>query len=93
MFVRRLVNGVRSSCEASATSWRWTARDRSSASINRIIVFAAWIVLGATFGFGTILYAVSIGPLVQVFLPRFTVTERAPSAAPLDPAPADTLAA
>jgi uncharacterized membrane protein YczE len=58
-----------------------------------VIVVAAGIVLGGTFGFGTILYAVSIGPLVQVFLPRFTVTERAPSAAPLDPAPADTLAA
>ncbi len=32
MFVRRLVIGVRSSCEASATSWRWARTDSSSAS-------------------------------------------------------------
>ena len=32
MFVRRLVSGVRSSCDASATSWRCAARERSSAS-------------------------------------------------------------
>ena len=32
MFVRRLVSGVRSSCDASATSWRWASRERSSAA-------------------------------------------------------------
>ena len=32
MLVRRLVIGVRSSCEASATSWRWAAIERSSVS-------------------------------------------------------------
>ena len=32
MFVRRLVTGVRSSCEASATSWRWARTDSSRAS-------------------------------------------------------------
>jgi uncharacterized membrane protein YczE len=41
-----------------------------------IVVVLAGIALGGTFGVGTILYAVSIGPLVQVFLPRFTVPER-----------------
>ena len=30
MLVRRLVTGVRSSCEASATSWRWARTDSSS---------------------------------------------------------------
>ena len=30
MFVRMLVSGVRSSCDASATSWRWAPADRSS---------------------------------------------------------------
>ena len=30
MFVRIDVSGVRSSCEASATSWRWESRERSS---------------------------------------------------------------
>ena len=32
MLVRRLVIGVRSSCEASATSWRCAATERSSVS-------------------------------------------------------------
>ena len=32
MFVRRLASGVRSSCDASATSWRCASTDRSSAS-------------------------------------------------------------
>ncbi len=31
MLVRRLVTGVRSSCEASATSWRWARTESSSA--------------------------------------------------------------
>ncbi len=31
MFVRRLASGVRSSCEASATSWRWESIELSSA--------------------------------------------------------------
>ena len=35
MFVRRLVTGVRSSCEASATSWRCACTDASSAFIER----------------------------------------------------------
>jgi uncharacterized membrane protein YczE len=43
-----------------------------------VIVVAAGIVLGGTFGVGTILYAVSIGPLVQIFLPRLTVGARRP---------------
>ena len=33
MLVRRLVTGVRSSCEASATSWRWACTEASSALI------------------------------------------------------------
>ena len=53
----------------------------------------AGIVLGGTFGVGTLLYAVAIGPLVQVFLPRFTVPEGAPRAVPRPAAAADTLAA
>ena len=31
MLVRRLASGVRSSCEASATSWRWASSESSSA--------------------------------------------------------------
>jgi uncharacterized membrane protein YczE len=58
-----------------------------------VIVVGAGIALGGTFGVGTILYAVSIGPLVQIFLPRLSVPERSPSAALPGPEPADTLAA
>jgi uncharacterized membrane protein YczE len=37
------------------------------------------IALGGTFGVGTVLYAVAIGPLAQIFLPIFTrVGERQP---------------
>ena len=35
MFVRRLVTGVRSSCEASATSWRCASTEASSALTER----------------------------------------------------------
>ena len=31
------------------------------------------VLLGGTIGFGTAWFAVSIGPLVQVFLPRLTI--------------------
>jgi uncharacterized membrane protein YczE len=55
-----------------------------------VLVVLAGIALGGTFGVGTILYAVSIGPLVQIFLPRLTV---APAVlAPVTPSPATTLA-
>ena len=55
-----------------------------------VLVVVAGIALGGTFGVGTILYAVSIGPLVQIFLPRLTV---APAVlVPVTPSPATTLA-
>lgn len=37
-----------------------------------LVVLLTGIVLGGTFGVGTILYAVAIGPLAQFFLPVFT---------------------
>jgi uncharacterized membrane protein YczE len=60
-----------------------------------IVVVIAGILLGGTFGVGTILYALAIGPLVQIFLPRFTVPElpRRARQAALQPEPAATLAA
>lgn len=39
-----------------------------------LAVLAAGWALGGTVGIGTVLYAVSIGPLVHFFLPRLTVT-------------------
>jgi uncharacterized membrane protein YczE len=39
------------------------------------VVAAGWL-LGGTVGIGTLVYAVAIGPLVQIFLPLFTVGKR-----------------
>jgi len=55
-------------------------------SLEVAVVAVGWL-LGGTLGVGTVLYAVAIGPLVQVLLPRLTVTPAArptrPAAAPL----------
>jgi uncharacterized membrane protein YczE len=42
-----------------------------------VTVLAAGWLLGGTVGIGTVLFAVSIGPLTQIFLPLFDVTRRA----------------
>lgn len=44
-----------------------------------ISVLAIGWLLGGTIGLGTVLYAVSIGWLVQLFLPRLTLEERRPA--------------
>ena len=44
-------------------------------------VLAVGIVLGGTVGLGTVLYALSIGPLLQVLLPAFTIREPVPATA------------
>jgi uncharacterized membrane protein YczE len=41
-------------------------------AIELTVVVAGW-ALGGSVGVGTILYALAIGPLVQIFLPAFTV--------------------
>jgi uncharacterized membrane protein YczE len=41
-----------------------------------VTVLAAGFLLGGTAGIGTVAYALCIGPLVQVFLPIFTVPPR-----------------
>jgi uncharacterized membrane protein YczE len=47
-----------------------------------VVVAAGWL-LGGVFGVGTVLYAVSIGPLAQLFLPLFTPrTAVTPAGAP-----------
>jgi uncharacterized membrane protein YczE len=47
-----------------------------------LTVLVLGALLGGTVGIGTLLYAVTIGPLAHVFIPAFTVPERA------EPAPA-----
>jgi uncharacterized membrane protein YczE len=46
-----------------------------------VSVLAVGIVLGGTIGLGTVLYALSIGPLLQVLLPAFTIREPVPATA------------
>jgi uncharacterized membrane protein YczE len=57
------------------------ARRRGSIRVVRtsieVTVLMIGIALGGTFGIGTIVYAVAIGPLAQVFLPIFTAIGRA----------------
>lgn len=47
-------------------------------AIEAVVLGLGW-VLGGTVGVGTIVFALGIGPLAQVFLPLFTLTDR-PSA-------------
>ena len=45
---------------------------RTVRTVIEIVVLLAGVALGGTFGIGTFLYAVGIGPLAQIFLPYFT---------------------
>jgi uncharacterized membrane protein YczE len=42
-----------------------------------IVVLLTGVALGGTLGVGTLVYALAIGPLAQVFVPAFTVPEAA----------------
>jgi len=53
-----------------------------------VTVLAAGFVLGGTVGIATILYALSIGPLTQLFLPWFAVREPASGLTGAAPSPA-----
>lgn len=48
-----------------------------------ITVLLTGVLLGGTFGIGTVLYALAIGPLIQICLPWFAV-RRTPTAQPLN---------
>ena len=49
-----------------------------------LTVLVVGLLMGGTFGIGTVAYALAIGPLVQFFLPRFTVPERSGSPMPTE---------
>jgi uncharacterized membrane protein YczE len=51
----------------------WSIR-ASRLSIEASVLAAGWF-LGGAVGVGTVLYAVAMGPLVQLFLPFFTLTQ------------------
>lgn len=55
-----------------------------------LLVLAVGLTLGGTVGLGTIAYALAIGPLVQLFMPVFTIaaTKPAPEAVAAIAAPA-----
>jgi len=53
---------------------------RLARTVIEVSVVAVGFLLGGTLGIGTIVYALAIGPLVQLTLPLFTTRERAVSA-------------
>ena len=55
-------------------------------SIEVGVVLCGWL-LGGTLGLGTVMYAVAIGPLVQVLLPRLSLSPAAPPTPPGDAPP------
>ena len=50
-------------------------------SIEVAVVLTGWL-LGGTLGLGTVVYALAIGPLVQVLLPRLSVSPASPPTRP-----------
>jgi len=52
----------------------WSVRSVRTA-IELTVLFAGWM-MGGTLGVGTVLYALAIGPLIQLCLPWFRVTVR-----------------
>lgn len=54
---------------------------RRARTVIEVTVLAVGWILGGTVGVGTVVFALAIGPLVHVFLPRLTVRDRPPVAA------------
>lgn len=52
----------------------WSVR-LSRTGIEVVVLAAGWL-LGGSIGVGTVVYALAIGPLVQLLLPKFMVPER-----------------
>ena len=49
-----------------------------------VVVLAVGFLLGGSVGAGTVVYALAIGPIVQVLLPKFMVPERPKATAPTE---------
>jgi uncharacterized membrane protein YczE len=96
-----LLNGIASACYIGAR-FGPGARDglmtglarrtgwsvRLSRTLIEVSVLAIGWLLGGSVGVGTVVYALAIGPLVQLLLPRFMVPAAAPKAVS-EPAPAN----
>jgi len=59
---------------------------RLTRALIEVTVLAVGWLLGGSFGVGTVLFALAIGPLVQFFLPRWTIGAEAPEDAWIHPA-------
>ena len=57
---------------------------RVRTGIELIVLALGWL-LGGTVGVGTVLFALSVGPRLSVFLPMFEIGERPQKAAPVNP--------
>lgn len=55
---------------------------RLSRTLIEVVVLGVGWLLGGSVGVGTVVYALAIGPLVQLLLPLFMVPAKAPQAAP-----------
>ncbi|MBB6406238.1 YitT family protein [Arthrobacter sp. AZCC_0090] len=55
---------------------------RLSRTLIEVVVLGVGWLLGGSVGVGTVVYALAIGPVVQLLLPRFTVPEKASQSAP-----------
>ncbi|UKA63291.1 YitT family protein [Arthrobacter sp. FW306-04-A] len=55
---------------------------RLSRTLIEVVVLGVGWLLGGSVGVGTVVYALAIGPLVQLLLPLFTVPEKASQVAP-----------
>ncbi|GAB2709491.1 membrane protein YczE [Arthrobacter bambusae] len=55
---------------------------RLSRTLIEVVVLGVGWLLGGSVGVGTVVYALAIGPLVQLLLPLFTVPEKARQTAP-----------
>jgi uncharacterized membrane protein YczE len=73
----------------------WAARGHSIRVVRTCIeltVLACGWALGGTVGIGTVLYAISIGPMAHALVPRFTIARRDPIAQRDSPAVSEPLA-
>ncbi len=59
---------------------------RLTRAVIEVTVLAIGWLLGGSFGIGTVLFALAIGPLVQFFLPRWTIGAQASEDAWIHPA-------
>ncbi|WAH99313.1 membrane protein YczE [Arthrobacter sp. MMS18-M83] len=55
---------------------------RLSRTLIEVVVLGVGWLLGGSVGVGTVVYALAIGPVVQLLLPMFTVPAKAPQSAP-----------